>query len=102
YPPRPYQTREELHRGQPLLLNNLQNHASLIRFGDMTRVSASLLYAPILYSGKLYGIISVQSYTPGRYTQKDLDLLMTMAIMAAPALGRVQAERALNRDIELR
>lgn len=103
HPPKPYQTRPELHRGEALLINNqVAASPGLNRFGDSSRSSAVLLYAPVTFGGKLHGIVSVQSYTPGRYHQQDLDILKSIGVIVAPALRRLQAERALQRDIARR
>ncbi len=96
--PRPYKTRSELHEGKPLLLaKNRPSMGGLNAFGDVERLSESLMYAPIGFEGKLHGVLSVQSYIPSRYSQEDLDILVSIARIAAPALRRIQVERELKK-----
>lgn len=60
------------------------------------RPSASLMFAPARCGDAVSGVLSVQSYTPGRYREKDLRLLQRIADAIAPALERVHAEEALR------
>jgi GAF domain-containing protein len=62
-------------------------------FGDTSRPSASLLFAPMRLREEVVGIITVQSYTPGRFTEKDLAILQEAADMAAPAIQRCRSEQ---------
>ncbi|MDK2971015.1 MAG: hypothetical protein PWP23_770 [Candidatus Sumerlaeota bacterium] len=95
--PKPYKTRAELHRGEPLLIHNpQQTDSELNRFGDNSRISACLLYVPISIGGRLYGILSVQSYTVEKWSESDLALLQSVGGLAAPAMRRVLAEQELQ------
>lgn len=115
-----YRTMLELHEGQTLLINrppveksddeesspraeagDRVTAAPLERFGDESRPSASLLFAPVTIGGELFGIVSVQSYTPYRYKEDDLVLLKALGHLVAPALRRVQAEAALHLSQEV-
>lgn len=96
-PPKPYHTREELQSGQPLLIHREQDTDSgLSPFGDHKRRSATLLYAPIAYEEMLNGILSIQSYEVRKWDELDKALLLSVANLVAPALRRLQAERALQ------
>jgi len=96
HPPSPYRTAPELHRGEPMLIEaDEAAQQPLNRFGDESRLSASLLFAPIHYRGTLHGICSVQSYAVGRYDRSDLAALARLCETVAPALGRARAERQL-------
>jgi PAS domain S-box-containing protein len=72
-------------------------------FGEVTRLSRSLMFAPIYWEKRIIGIISVQSYTPGRYDSRDLNLLQTIANQCGGAIARVQVEetiRKISRTVE--
>ncbi len=89
---------QELLNGKPLLINRTREEAlPLQAFGDTARVSASLLFAPILVGQEMYGVITAQSYKRNRYGEKDLALLISMANAVAPALRRILAEDELKR-----
>ncbi|MCX7766030.1 MAG: PAS domain S-box protein, partial [Candidatus Sumerlaeia bacterium] len=59
-------------------------------FGDVTRLSASLLFAPLIARNKVLGVISVQSYTPYAYTEEDERLIGDIARQAGPAFEAIQ------------
>jgi len=82
--------------GHPVLINRRpgQEQPVLDRFGDLQRISASLMFAPIRREGTTIGILSAQSYTPWRYDDRDLQRLQQIADVVAPALERVHAEVA--------
>ena len=56
-----------------------------VPFGDKTRPLASLMFVPIKKDEKVIGLLSLQSYTPNAYTEKDLE---TFKALADIALGR--------------
>src|SRR5690606_29264962 len=89
---------QPLFRQEGILINRaMESDQKLIsRFGDVTRPSMSLMYVPVTGATEVEGIISVQSYTPYRYSSKDLQRLMDLAALAAPALNRAQAEREIQ------
>ena len=66
------------------------------RFGDLSRVSLSLLYVPLRHLGRVTGFLSVQSYRRNAYTPKDLATLQALADQCAGAIARIQAEAALR------
>ncbi|HSW46052.1 MAG TPA: ATP-binding protein, partial [Phycisphaerae bacterium] len=88
-----------LLNGEPVLLNRApgESEPALHRLGDVRRPSASLMYVPVRSGKNVIGILSAQSYTPLRYNETDLRLLMQVADMVAPALDRAYAEEALRR-----
>ncbi len=63
---------------------------TMIPFGDVTRLSASLLFAPLIARNKVLGVISVQSYTPDAYTEEDEALISDIARQAGPAFEAIQ------------
>jgi len=106
--PTHYQTLPELHEGKALLINRPADRSAtepgwenyLQRFGDESRFSASLLFAPVTIGGSLFGTVSVQSYETDRFNEEDLGLLKALADLAAPTLRRMQAEDALRLNQE--
>jgi PAS domain S-box-containing protein len=67
------------------------------------RRSESTIRTPILLGEKVFGILSVQSYTPDLYTWQDVEALEAIASLAATAIENIRllndrsnAERALR------
>jgi len=85
--------------GEALLLNRDHGEAvpSMVPFGT-GRLSASLLFVPVRCADAVSGVLSVQSYTPGRYDRADLECLQRIAQAIAPALERVYAEDRLRQS----
>lgn len=78
---------------------------SAMAFGDITRPSASLMYAPMFSKEKIIGIISVQSYTANAYSSEQLALLENIANLTAIALEKAnlyQETLEKSRQIEAR
>lgn len=69
--------------------------SELTPFGYTNRISRSLLFVPIIWKNKTIGTLSVQSYTPNKYQQKDLTLLQALANQGGGALLRAQAQQKL-------
>ncbi|MDP2896701.1 MAG: PAS domain S-box protein [bacterium] len=84
--------------GHPVLLNRMPGDAEprLSRFGDADRASASLMTVPVRVGKTIFGIISAQSYTYGRYDEIDLDTFQRIADTIGPSLKRVYAEEAVR------
>ena len=74
---------------------------SLVRFGDATRLSASLLFVPIRNAARVIGVLSIQSYTANAYNQEGLNTLQTLADHCGGALERIRAEQALQESERL-
>lgn len=85
---------EPLIAGQPVLLNRADGEQipGLIPFGDTSRLSASILYAPIRRGNDVVGMLSVQSYQPSFFGEEDRLELQRLADAIGPALARAQAE----------
>jgi len=87
--------------GEPYILNrNREDELLLPRFGDESHASASLMFAPIVYSTKPVGFISVQSYQPHKYNESDLSLLKSIADAISPVFSRLRAETKLRKSEE--
>jgi len=100
YPPqdhsesRPSEMLLPLLEGKAMLIqrDGTESEQNLARFGNVSRPSASLMYVPVRSGQRIIGIISAQSYTPGRYRDEDLAAFERVADALAPALERVFAE----------
>lgn len=66
---------------------DLEDTLKTITFGD-ARLSRSFLNVPIRWEGSAIGILSVQSYTPNKYSDNDLPLLQTFGDQIGIALKR--------------
>lgn len=71
------------------------------RFGDVGRLSATMMFVPIWRGDLLIGVMSIQSYTPRAYTEAHLRTLQTLAEHCSGALQRIWAEEQL-RETEAR
>ena len=95
---------QQVAAGQCYLWNREPGEETILsRIGDTSRPSASLMFVPITLGEELFGVLSVQSYQPNRYTEKDLALLKSLMDLAAPAMRRIQVEQELrdtNRRLE--
>ncbi|MBL9208841.1 MAG: response regulator, partial [Opitutaceae bacterium] len=92
-------------QGSPLLINRALHAApdSSYEFepwGDTSRRSLSILLAPVLWEGRVVGVVSVQSYTPQRYGDSDLQQLKTLADHCGAAIARMEAEASLRKNEE--
>jgi PAS domain S-box-containing protein len=88
-----------LRLGEPaVLMNRTRAEIELVNaenlLGDTSRISASLMIAPLTVSNQVIGVISAQSYTLNAYTKNDLSLLTGIASQTAVAIhnSRLLAE----------
>ena len=70
-------------------------------FGEVTGRAACRMHVPIRTNGVVHGILSIQSYRPGAYSQDDLGLLETLAGHCGGALQRIKVAETL-RETEAR
>lgn len=73
------------------------------RFGDLSRESSSLLLVPLRIGDRHIGVLSVQSYTVARYSEKDLEQLQALADHCSLAFARAMAmetSRLFQRAVE--
>jgi PAS domain S-box-containing protein len=99
--------RQVFSQGAQLLLRSmpLEFPPASVPFGDTSRPSASLIYVPMRLGRQVIGVLSIQSYTPNAYRERDLNLLQTLADQCSGALERIRAEeevRRLNEELEQR
>ncbi len=62
-------------------------------FGDRGRPSASLMFLALRTESKIFGIMSLQSYTPNAYSEKDLQLAEYLADQCCGAFARLETEK---------
>lgn len=82
------------HR-KPLLFGDLCNEPiegiTPINFGNTERTTAAWLGVPLLVGDDdIVGVLSVQSYTPNRYTERDLAFLSTVANQLALGVQNIR------------
>jgi len=90
-----------LVQGPQLILRNPQEmmeQKELTPFGDKSRLSVSLMFAPIKRGARNIGIITIQSYTPYHYNQQDLGLFRALADYCSGALERSFTETKLHQS----
>jgi diguanylate cyclase (GGDEF)-like protein len=88
--------------GQPLLIDDfdqVSDRLDTVHFGDPTHVR-SILAVPMRLGGKIFGMLSAQSYTPRAYTIEDLNVLEMLAAHAAIALDNARLFEAEQRRRE--
>lgn len=71
-------------------------HAHLIPFGNKSKRSLSLMFAPVRNGDKILGTLSVQSYRADAYMQSDLDLLQVTADLCGGAFDRILTEQEMH------
>ncbi len=69
-------------------------------FGDVQRLSASLMIVTMRHGSEIVGVLSIQSYRWHAYTREDLEAMQTLADYCAGALHRIRAARALRASEE--
>lgn len=69
-------------------------------FGDFNRPSLSLMYVPIRSAGHVSGVLSIQSYKPGAFSEADLQTLQSLADYCGGAIERIRKVMALNESEE--
>lgn len=82
-----------LHRKKPQV-----EREGFVAFGDASRPSASLLFAPMIAGDRVMGVLSIQSYTFNAYTDGDVDVMAAIAQQIGPAFEAA----LLSQDIRAR
>ncbi|MBN1901516.1 EAL domain-containing protein [Candidatus Sumerlaeota bacterium] len=97
-------TRRIIREGAQLILRDDESYkpdVELLAFGDTSRRSRSLMFAPVRKGQRVLGTITIQSYSPLAYSKADLQTLQSLADHCAGALERIQAERSLEKERHL-
>ena len=69
---------------------------TLIPFGNKSKRSLSLMFAPVRNGDLILGTLSVQSYKANAYMESDLDLLQVTADLCGGAFDRMRTEAELH------
>ncbi len=69
-------------------------------FGVESRRSASLLYVPMIAGDNVVGMMTAQTYTYNAYDESHLDLLLSIATLAALALQNGRLYESIRRQRE--
>ncbi len=83
-------TWSQLSQGKPVLRNPIAHECKtgVHSWGDSERLSASLMFSPVVINDRVMAIISVQSYTSNQFDRADTALLMRLADVCAPTVSR--------------
>ncbi len=74
----------------------IKKGAELVSSVEVKHYSAVSMLAPIRKGDRVIGVLFVQNHTPGAYTNRDLEVLQTLADQCGGALERVRAEQDLR------
>ncbi len=96
-----------IQSGKPVLAFSLDQAKELnsVQVGEENGETQSVVAVPMILGGKSLGMLSVQSYLPGVYTEEDVQILGTLANQAIVAIqnGRLFAEtQNLASQLEIR
>ncbi len=96
-----------IETAEPIMINRTAEELATLSaaspIGDPSRVSASLLFVPLLAGARVIGAISAQSYSLNAYHEEHLALLSGVASQAAIAIENahlVEAERQRTAQLE--
>jgi PAS domain S-box-containing protein len=74
----------------------IKKGAELVSAFEARQFSAVTMLAPIRKGELVIGVLFVQSHTPGAYTDRDLEVIQSLADQCSGALERVRAEQDLR------
>jgi two-component system sensor histidine kinase UhpB len=97
-PPSPRHRRVLREGAQLLLREEPVTESDSIPFGDTARLSRSILIAPIRAGNSVNGFLSVQSYEPKAYDERDLEFLQSLADLCGGAFVRARVFEELRRS----
>lgn len=80
-------------------LDPLRASGTLLPFGQVEKRSRSWLGAPMLSGDQVQGVLAIQSYRPGVFTDADADLLMLLASQIGVAVENARLFEKLRRTI---
>jgi PAS domain S-box-containing protein len=78
--------REVLEKGEPIVVDDFSHSA----YPPGHEGVLSALVAPIAYQGKTVGLIHLHAFDTHRFDQTAVDIIMTLTVQAAIALGNAQ------------
>jgi diguanylate cyclase (GGDEF)-like protein len=80
-----------LQSGEPICVSNVAREP---RYIAGIRGAKSELAVPLIWEGKIVGVLNVESRTPNAYSAADVDLLRTVAEQAAAAIDNARLHEA--------
>ncbi|EDY84318.1 ATPase, histidine kinase-, DNA gyrase B-, and HSP90-like domain protein [Verrucomicrobiia bacterium DG1235] len=83
--------------GEPILCNDVENDTRYVKLIEGVR---SKIVAPMISSGHIIGVISVDRDTPNAFTQRDLNQLVYIADESSQVLQSVWYRRQLSNQSE--
>lgn len=100
YTPTPVVQRAIDEGGQLILLHDWETqHGDLQSFGVGEQQTISMLFVPIRHSAQVIGVLSIQSYAPDAYNDRDLETLQSLADHCGAALERINAEEQIRTSL---
>jgi PAS domain-containing protein len=82
-------TSRVIRTGEPLLIRNWPGSGPAVQVHyatDHPELPQSAITAPVIYDGRVRGVLSVQSYQPATFDEDDLAFLSAVADQVAPAI----------------
>ena len=70
--------------------------ARVLEDGTMSRAAQSMIYLPLVSKDKVLGIVTIQSFEQGAYTEHHLNMMQNLAAFTAIALDNADAYRQIN------
>ena len=80
----------------PRYLTSYEDPRRKLEDGSFSRAPESLIYLPLVTQGRVLGVITIQSFRKGAYTEYHLNLLQNLAAYTSIALDNANAYRQLN------
>lgn len=94
------------HR-EPVFLNdvNAEHGKYIARYADaprpledgtLSRAAKSMIYLPLVSKERVLGVVTIQSFETGAYTERHLNMMQSLAAFTAIALDNADAYRQIN------
>lgn len=96
---------EVIRSGKPLIVQDLQKKLSgkpMVRVGSDGPDTQSAVYVPLVSKEQVVGVIQLQSYTPARFQETDVELLTLVGNTAAVAIRNAELFEATQNELNLR
>jgi diguanylate cyclase (GGDEF)-like protein len=90
-------TGQVVQTGRPVQVGDVMLDS---RYIDGVAGARSELAVPLVWEGRILGVLNVESHTPDAYGQNDLDLLATVAEQAAASIGNARLHQQ-TRDMAI-
>lgn len=64
--------------------------------GTLSRAAQSMIYLPLVSKDRVLGVVTIQSFKAGAYTERHLNMMQSLAAFTAIALDNADAYRQIN------